>query len=143
MSSIDPLPLAHRIADELLTQGDLAVAAEVFAPACRHHGLDGSPMTTADWLTWVVALRRIVTDLSVLVDGALADDDHVALRLRFRGTLAPPRQSDAGGARVQWVAIAWLRSGVDGRTVEHWLFGAWPDAVRRIAVDLPPGVGAR
>ena len=28
---------ARRIAQELLTQGDLVVAAEIFAPDCTHH----------------------------------------------------------------------------------------------------------
>lgn len=49
---------ARRIAQELLTQGDLAVAAEIFAPDCTHHAPIPMVPGPAGVRQWIASLRH-------------------------------------------------------------------------------------
>ena len=76
---------ARRLPDELLTQGDLAVADEVLAPDCTCH----APATLAPGVAgakrWVTALRRAFPDLSAVVEAEIAEGDTVVQRIARLG----------------------------------------------------------
>jgi predicted ester cyclase len=101
---------ARRVPDELVTQGDLAVADDVFAP---HIG--GTKR-------WVTALRQAFPDLCAIVEDEIAEGDTVVQRLTYRGTHAgtflglPPT-----GSRVTWQAMEIRRLGPDGKFTEQWV----------------------
>ena len=134
---------ARRIAEELLTQGDLHVADELFAPACRHHaprpiggGADGMKR-------WVLALRRGFPDLCVIVEEEIVEGDRAAQRLTFGGThMAALEGVPPSGRRVSWVLVELLRVGPDGRFIEHWCIWDELGLLRQIgaaptAAELP------
>src|SRR5215211_3937420 len=77
---------ARRLAEELLTQGDLAVADELLAPAGSHH----APNTVAPGVdgvkSWVVTLRQSFPDLRAVVEDEIAEGDTVVQRLTLSGT---------------------------------------------------------
>jgi predicted ester cyclase len=112
---------ARRIAEELLTQGDLRVADELFAPVCHHHapcpigdGADGLKQ-------WVVALRRAFPDLRAIVEDEVAEGARAAQRLSLGGTqTAALAGVPPSGRRATWVLVEVLRVGPDGRFAEHW-----------------------
>jgi steroid delta-isomerase-like uncharacterized protein len=119
---------ARRISDELLTQGDLAVADEVLAPDCRHHAPAPLAPGTEGLKRWTRALRRAFPDLRAIVEDEIAEGDTVVQRLTLSGThrgtfLGIP----ATGRRVAWQLVAIQRLGRDGKFAERWsspdLFG--------------------
>lgn len=112
---------ARRFPDELLTQGDLAVADEVFARRVVHHG----PISDGDGVggikRLVLALRRAFPDLCATVEDEIAEGDRVVQRLTLSGT---HRGEYCGllptGRRATWELVSVHRVRSDGKIVEHW-----------------------
>lgn len=112
---------ARRVPEELLTQGDLLVIDELFAPDCGHRtplqlssGADGARQ-------WVTTLRRAFRDLHALIDDEIAEGMTVVQRLTLTGVHdGPYLKTPASGRRVSWPVIDILRAGDDGRFTEHW-----------------------
>jgi predicted ester cyclase len=112
---------ARRIAEELLTQGDLAVANELFADGCRHHAPEPVGSRVDGLKAWVMALRRAFPDLRAIVEDEIAEGDKVVLRLTLGGTHEGPFSGSLPtGRRVAWQLVAILRAGADDRFVELW-----------------------
>jgi predicted ester cyclase len=112
---------ARRIPEELLTQGDLAVAEEVVAPDCVHHAPVPLVPGSAGLIGWVRALRRTFPDLCALVEDEVAEGDTVAQRLTVSGTRVRPfRGVPPTGRRFGWRVLLIVRAGPDGRLREHW-----------------------
>jgi steroid delta-isomerase-like uncharacterized protein len=113
---------ARRLAEEVWTQGDLAVADELIA----HHAVDPSPTPRernglAGLKARVSVLRRAFPDLHLIVEDQIVEADRVVTRSSARGThtgaflgLAP---SDR---RVEFELIDVSRVGDDGRIAQHW-----------------------
>jgi predicted ester cyclase len=112
---------ARRIPEELLTQGDLAVADELIDPDCRNYapqpiatGIDGVK-------SWVQTLRRAFLDLRAVVEDEIAEGDTVVQRLRLggthEGTLFGVRPT---GRRVEWQEVEILRVGPNGKFTKRW-----------------------
>jgi steroid delta-isomerase-like uncharacterized protein len=112
---------ARRVADELLTQGDLAVADAVFAKDLVHHGLITHAPGVAGEKQFVLALRRAFPDLCATVEDEIAERDRVVQRLTLSGTHRgeycglPPT-----GRRATWQLVTIQRVGHDGKVAEHW-----------------------
>ncbi|HET8626062.1 MAG TPA: ester cyclase [Thermomicrobiales bacterium] len=109
---------ARRIPQEMLTQGDLAVADEILAADVVHQaphtpGVEGVKQ-------WVTTLRRAFPDLRAIVEDEVAEGDTVVQRLTLSGTHAglflglPPT-----AARATWQVVAIQRVGPDGKVAEH------------------------
>ena len=134
---------ARRLPDELLTQGDLAVADELLAPDCACH----APATLAPGVAgakrWVAALRRAFPDLSAVVEAEIAEGDTVVQRIACSGTHQgaflglPPT-----GRRVAWQMVAIQRIGRDGKVAEHWASWDRLGVLRQLAApSCPPAAG--
>jgi len=119
---------ARRVPEELLTQGDLAVADEVLDPDCIYHTF-ASLTTGAEGIKqWVTALRRAFPDLRAIVEDEIAEGDTVVQRITCSGTHRgeylgiPPT-----GKRATWQLVAIQHLGQGGKFAEHWssadLFG--------------------
>ncbi len=112
---------ARRLSDELLTQGDLAVADEILSTDCRHHTPCGIGPGVAGVKQWVRELRRAFPDLHAIVEAEIAEGDMVVQRLTLSGTHRgeycnlPPT-----GRRTSWQLVAIQRLGCDGKVVEQW-----------------------
>lgn len=138
---------ARRFPDELLTQGDLAVADAIFAPDLVHHcSLPHAP-GVAGTKQCVLALRRAFPDLCATVEDEIAEGDRVVQRLTLSGShrgecygLAPT------GRRATWQLVAIQRIGLDGKVAEHWcspdLFGLLRQLGALPAADPAWGLGA-
>ena len=112
---------ARRLPEELLTQGDLAVADEVLAPDCVHHIPIPHAPDIEGLKRWVMALRRAFPDLRAIIEDEIAEGDTVVQRLTLSGTHAgtflglPPT-----GKRATWQLVAIQRMGPDGKCAERW-----------------------
>ena len=112
---------ARRIAEELLTQGDLHVADELFAPACHHHAPRPIGSGADGMKRWVVALRRAFPDLCAIVEEEVAEGNRAAQRLMLGGTHTAALEGvPPNGRRATWDLVEMLRVGPDGRFAEHW-----------------------
>ena len=112
---------ARRIAEELLTQGDLFVADELFAPDCHNHASRPMGNGTHGVKRWVMALRQAFPDLRAIVDEEVAEDNIIVQRLTLGGThMAALEGVSPSGRRATWILVEMLRLGSEGRFTEHW-----------------------
>lgn len=131
---------ARRIAQELLTQGDLGITAEIFAPGCSHRGPHVGAPGTAAALRWVATLRRAFPDLRAAVEDEIAEGDAVAQRLFVSGTHRgaflgiPP-----SGRLVSWPLAVFLRAGPEGAFTEHWSIWDRLDLLNRLGAEPAGG----
>ena len=115
MSPEDLRIRARRLVEEVLNQGDLAVASELMSPTCVHHvpgaELAPGPASLRDWLSRTL---RILPDFHAIVEDEFATGDRAALRITAYGTHA------ATGRAVEFSVLQIVRAGPDGRLAEHW-----------------------
>jgi predicted ester cyclase len=106
---------ARRLIEEVLNQGDLAVANELMSPTCVHHvpgtELGPGPASLRDWLSRTL---RIFPDFHAIVEDEFAAGDRAALRITAYGTHA------ATGRPVEFSVLHIVQAGPDGRFAEHW-----------------------
>jgi predicted ester cyclase len=134
---------ARRLAEELLTQGDLAVADELLAPTGSHH----APNTVATGVdgvkSWVVTLRQSFPDLRAIVEDEIAEGDMVVQRLTLSGTHAGVFCGvSPTGQYVTWHLVEILRLGPDGKFTEHWSIWDQLGVLRQLSADPAAGGGS-
>jgi predicted ester cyclase len=121
MSGEEGKTLARRYFEEVINQGNLAVADQIFAADyIDHSARPGSPTGPVAVKPVVAAFRAAFHELDETIEDMVAEGDKVALRFRaagvhrgeFRG-IAPT------GRRVQWTGLAILRV-AGGKIVERW-----------------------
>ena len=111
-----------RLADEVLTNGDLETFDEIFADQYVNHNIPvpGIPGTKAGFKQLVQATREAFGDLQVHVQDVVSDGDFVVFHDYVTATSVgeffgvPPN-----GQRLEWTEIHFLRVR-DGQIVEHW-----------------------
>jgi len=127
---------ARRLAEELLTQGDLAVADELLAPTGSHH----APNTVATGVdgvkSWVVTLRQSFPDLRAIVEDEVAEGETVVQRLTLSGT----HEGAFGGVpptsrHATWDLVEILRLGPDGKFTKHWSIWDQLSLLRQLGAD--------
>jgi SnoaL-like polyketide cyclase len=79
MSPEDLRVRARRLIEEVLNQGDLAVASELMSPTCTHH-IPGGELAPglASLRDWLSRTRRILPDFHAIVEDDFAAGDWVA-----------------------------------------------------------------
>ena len=111
-----------RLADEVLTNGDLETFDEIFADQYVNHNIPvpGIPGTKAGFKQLVQATRYAFGDLHVHVQDVVCEGDFVVFHDHVTATSVgeffgvPPN-----GQRLEWTEIHFLRVR-DGQIVEHW-----------------------
>jgi len=111
-----------RLADEVLTNGDLETFDEIFADQYVNHNIPvpGIPGTKAGFKQLVQATREAFRDLQVHVQDVVSDGDFVVFHDYVTATSVgeffgvPPN-----GQRLEWTEIHFLRVR-DEQIVEHW-----------------------
>lgn len=115
---------ARRLAEEVMNQGDLAVAEELVAADYVHHvpGPGPAPAPGIAGLTHGLAIMRSAfPDFHVIVEDAITQGDRVMVRLTAHGTHQGPFLSTAPtGRKVTFEMIDINRVAPDGKFVEHW-----------------------
>ncbi len=113
---------ARRLAEEVLSQGDLGVVGDLVAADYVHHGpRDTAAPGIAGLEQWVRLMHRTFPDFHVIVEDEIAEGDRVVQRLTVRGTHRGALWGVAPTGRpVEFSAIEINRAGPDGKFVEHW-----------------------
>ena len=132
MASEDLRIRARRLVEEVLNQGDLAVANELISPTCIHHvpgrELAPGPASLRDWLSRTL---RIFPDFHAIVEDVFAAGDRVALRVTAYGTHA------ATGRPAEFTVLQILRTGPGGRFAEHWCSADVLTVLRQLSTPVP------
>jgi ketosteroid isomerase-like protein len=132
MSPEDLRIRARRLVEEVLNQGDLAVADELMSPTCVHHVPGGElapgPASLRDWLS---RTHRIFPDFHAIVEDEFAAGDQVAQRITAYGTHA------ATGRPVEFSVLQIALAGPDGRFAEHWCSADLLTALSQLATQGP------
>lgn len=132
---------ARRLPDELLTQGDLAVADELLAADCSCHAPAALAPGVAGMKRWVTALRRAFPDLFALVEAEIAEGDTVVQQIACSGThLGEFLGLPPTGRRVTWQLVAIQRLDPDGKVAEHWASWDQLGVLRQLGASSPATV---
>lgn len=82
-----PKTRARRIVEEIINQGDLAVATELISPDCVLHVPGGQSVSGLTALRdWLALTLRIFPDFHAVVEDEIAEDDRGVQRLTCYGT---------------------------------------------------------
>jgi predicted ester cyclase len=125
---------ARRIVEEILNQGDLAVANELISPGCIHHVPGGQqPPGLAGLMGWLASTLRIFPDFHAIVEDEIAEGNQVVQRITCYGT----HEGESSGVRptgeqVTFQIIEINRAGADGKFVEHWSSADLPAVLHRL-----------
>ncbi len=130
---------ARRMVEEVLNQGDLAVADELMSPTCIHH-VPGAKLASgpASLWNWVSRTHRIFPDFHAIVEDEFAAGNRVAQRITAYGTHRgeflgiPPT-----GRPVEFTMLQIGRAGPDGRLVEGWCSADLLSVVRQLGGQIP------
>ena len=130
---------ARRVIEEILNQGDLAVANELISPDCVHHIPGSLPVpglpALRDWLTLTLS---IFPDFHAIVEDEIAEDDRVVQRITCYGTHQGEfRGIQPTGQQVSFQIIDISRAGPDGRFAEHWSTADLPAVLHQLAGPPP------
>ena len=132
MSPEDLRNRAHRLIEEVLNQGDLAVANELISPDCVHHVPGGQPAPGPGSLRDLLSrVLRIFPDFHAIVEDVYAAGDQVALRVTAYGTHA------ATGRPAEFAVVQILRAGPGGRFAEHWCSADVLTVLRQLSTPVP------
>ncbi len=130
---------ARRIVEEIINQGDLAVATELISPDCVHHDPGGRSVAGLTALRdWLALTLRIFPDFHAVVEDEIAEDDRVVHRLTCYGT----HQGDFPGIRptgqqVTFQLIEISRARADGMFIERWSSIDLPAVLRLLSAPPP------
>jgi steroid delta-isomerase-like uncharacterized protein len=135
---------ARRVVEEVLNQGDLAVANELISPDCVHHIPGGPPVPGVTALRdWLALTLSIFPDFHAIVEDEIAEGDRVVQRITCYGTY----EGEFSGVRptgqqVSFQIIGISRAGEDGKIAEHWTSADLPAVLRQLAGLAPVPVPA-
>ena len=113
---------ARRVVEEILNQGDLAIANELISPDCVHHVPGPQPAPgLAGLMGWLALTQRIFPDFHAIVEDEIAEGDRVVQRITCYGT----HQGEfcgvlPTGEQVAFSSIEINRARADGKFTEHW-----------------------
>jgi predicted ester cyclase len=143
MSSEELTTRARRMVEEVLNQGDLAVAHELISPDCVHH-FPGQVLApgTAGVRDWLSQAHHIFPDFHALVEREFAADHQVAQLITGYGTHAGEFLGIAPtGRQVAFTIIGISRAGPDGRFTEHWWVADLLSVLRQLGMTGVPVTG--
>jgi predicted ester cyclase len=132
-----------RTYDELLNQGNLAVADEVIAPDfVNHEAPPGHSQGPESMRALAGMLRTAFPDLHFTIEELIAEGDLVAGRVTMRGTHQGPYMGMAPtGRRVEQAHMHFVRF-QDGKAFEHWGVRDDVGLLRQLGLlPEPPGGG--
>jgi predicted ester cyclase len=132
MSSEDLRIRARRLVEEVINQGDLAVANELISPDCIHHVPGGHPAPGPGSLRDLLSrILRIFPDFHAIVEDVFAAGDQVALRATAYGT------HTATGRPAEFAVLQILRAGPGGKFAEHWCSADVLAVLRQLSTPVP------
>jgi predicted ester cyclase len=126
---------ARRVVEEILNQGDLAVANELISPGCVHHVPGGQPAPgPAGLIGWLALTQRIFPDFHAIVEDEIAEGNQVVQRITCYGTHEGESFGvQPTGEQVTFQIIEINRAGADGKFAEHWSSADLPGVLHQLA----------
>ena len=113
----------RRLADEVWSQGNLALCDELVAPdwALHQPGAADPGRGPDGYRPWVAGVRTAFPDFRLVAEEQFCLGDRVATRWTMRGThLGALRGAPATGRVVEWTAVS-IKRFAGGRVAETWI----------------------
>jgi steroid delta-isomerase-like uncharacterized protein len=132
----------RRTYEELLNEGDLAVAEELVADDfVNHEAPPGRNRGPESMRGLAIMLRTAFPDLHFTIEELIAEGDIVAGRLTMSGTHEGPLMGmPPTGRQVRQDHMHFVRL-TDGKAVEHWGVRDDVGMMQQLGVMPPPGQG--
>jgi steroid delta-isomerase-like uncharacterized protein len=120
----DSQNLVERFYDDIWNRQDFAVADAILAPDFRFRGSLGSEtIGIPAFLAYAQSIHAALADYRCTIEEMVADDIHIAARMRFAGIhRAPLFGVEATGRGVTWAGAAFFRI-AQARIVSLWVLG--------------------
>jgi predicted ester cyclase len=130
---------ARRLIEEVLNQGDLAVASEFMSPTCVHHVSSGELAPGLASLRDLVSrTHRIFPDFHAIVEDEFAVGNQAAQRITAYGTHRGEFGGIASTGRpVEFAMLQICRAGPDGRLAERWCSADLLSILRQLGAQVP------
>jgi predicted ester cyclase len=126
----------RRLVDEVLNQGDLAVADQIIDARCTaYSSIARNPVVGLEQTKhYIVVLRRAIPDISVRIDDDIVEGDTLVQRLALAGTHSgrPFLGQPARGSPLIAVGVLFCRINSRGKIRECWLYADQLDVLRQI-----------
>jgi steroid delta-isomerase-like uncharacterized protein len=124
MSTEDNKATVRRYFEEVLNQGNLALADELNAPNWVYHDpVVPDVRTLEDYKQWFTEIRNAFPDFHVTIEDSVAEGDNVAVRYTWRGTntgeIVRPMPLPATGKQVTATGMSIVRF-AGGKGAEVW-----------------------
>ena len=124
MSSEDNKALVRRYFEEVLNQGNLALANELNDPDLVYHDPAVPDVRTLpDYIQWISQFRNAFPDFHVTIEDSVAEGDKVVVRYTWRGTntgqIVRPMPIPATGKQAMVTGMSIVRLAA-GKAVEAW-----------------------
>lgn len=124
--------LLYRLNNEIMNEGKLHVADEIFTQDHIHHnasganedvyGPEGVKQSAAEF-------RAFMPDIQITVEAMIAEGDMAAARWTILGTYQDEADATlAPGQKVTWSGVSFFRIR-DGKICERWAYGDEPHPV--------------
>ena len=122
MSTEENKALVHRAIEEVVNQGHVALADELYAPNVVYQNPGVADLhTREDFKRWVTAFRSAFPDFHMTIEDMIAEGDRVVFHYTFRGTntgdFVMPMPLPATGKQVTMTGIVMDRL-AGGKVVE-------------------------
>jgi predicted ester cyclase len=143
MSTQENKAIVRRFFEEVLNQGNLAVAFELNAPNWVYHDPNAPDVRTLeDYKRWITENRSVFPDLHLTIEDLIAEGDQVVGRYTLRGTntgeIVTPMHIPATGKQVTVTGIAIIRF-AGGKGVEVWNQGDNLGLLQQLGLIPAPG----
>lgn len=140
MSTAENKVFAHRILDEIFSQGNLSNVHELFSLDIVIHDPDKELRGLEQVKQGIMRLREAFPNLHYTAEDTIAEDDKVVIRFTGRGTQRGEfRGVPATGKDMTYTGILILRF-VEKKVVDYWAVSDALGIYRQLGVTLP---GAR
>ena len=147
-SFISDNPLARdliRIGDEAIATEDDAKLRAYFTDDYAFHG-PGGDLCFEELRAYFASLRAAFSDLRIVREQIIVDDNHLAARTTFSGdftgvfTYSPIGPVEPTGQHLQWELIGTFRYHDDGRLAEEWVQTDYRSFLTKLGVTTTESV---
>lgn len=140
MTAVDNEKLLERYISEVWDEGNPKAVERFAAKSFRRHGRPGSePLDRDAQIERLTGFKTAFPDIEIVVDGVVADDQHIAFRSTMTGTHRGELMGIAPTGREVTVQLVDIIRVERGKFAEQWGGPDMLDLVRQLGATIQAG----